>query len=104
MILFPFAPCRRDYGAKRQLKAAVDERPNDGYSFERRPEASRLLVEHQLVGPVQQPACAKRKATAATAALIRNHGAAECAVDDGQVHAADAVDGHLVPCEDAFGV
>src|SRR5688572_16773940 len=88
MLASPLAPCRRDYGEHGQLKSRADERANYRRPIQGGPEAAGLGIEHEFVRSIQQAARAERAHSAADATVVRNHRAAQRAVDERQLEAA----------------
>ena len=100
----PLAPGGRHHGARGQPQTAPDQLADHRFPLERVPQALRLVVEHQLVRSVEEPAGAERQVPAVHHALERDHRSAQRAVHDGQLHAPQPVERHLVPGEDALRV
>ena len=100
----PFPPGGRDHRPRVQLQVAAGELANHRDPLERVPQALRLVVEHQLVRAVQEPARAERQMPAVRHALERDHRPAQRAVDDGQLDPAQPVERHLMPGQDAFRI
>ncbi len=104
MIAPPLAPGGRDHRPEGQLESARSQRADDRHPLERRPQRPGLLVEHQLVRAIKQAARAEGEMARADDAVVGNHRAAQRAVDDRQLDAADPVDGQLVPGQDPLGI
>ena len=100
----PLAPRRRHHRAVGQPQPAARELADHRHPLERVPEAAGLVVEHQLVRAIEEAARAEPQVAAPGLALERDHRPAQGAVDDGQLDPAEAVEGHLVPGEDALGI
>ena len=100
----PFPPGGRDHRPVGQPAPGADERADHRHALEGVPEAPRPVVEHQLVRAVQQAAGPEPDVLAVDDALVGDDRAAQRAVDDGQLDAAQPVEGHLVPRQDPLGI
>ena len=57
------------------------------------------MIEHELVRAVKQSAGAESSMLTADDAVVGNGSTAERAVDEGDLHAAEPVQRHFVPCQ-----
>ena len=100
----PLAPGGGHHAAAVEHDVLPDQRPDHRRPPHGAPQRLGSLVVHELVRPVEETAGAKGVVYPCVLGEVEDHGAAERAVHAGHRHAADHVDEHLVPAEDALRI